>query len=124
MPIWGYIGLGALAAGLLGGWTVRDWKADSDDKAAVEALIKAKDEAHAALDKQAAGFEQWRAAQEPAKLETRNTIREIYRDAPPVSAECATPPAVVSVLEAARQRANAASAGQSGAALPGPATAP
>lgn len=124
MPIWAYIGGGALAAGLLGGWTVRDWKADSDDKAAVEALLEAKDEGYRKLDEQAAGFEQWRSQQDPAKLETRNTIREIYKNAPPISADCATPPAVVRVLETARQRANAAASGLAGAALSGPAIAP
>lgn len=118
IPIWGYIGAGAFLAGALGGWTVRDWKADSDDKATVEALIKAKDEGYRKLGEQAASFEQWKAAQEPSKLETRNTIREIYKNAPPVPAECATPGAIVSVLEAARQRANTAVSGQSGAALP------
>jgi hypothetical protein len=114
------IGAGVtLLAGLLGGWTVRDWKADHDALAAVEAADKLRDQMQGKVDATAEKYEQIHAADEPARLETRNTIREIYRNAPPVPVECRIPDAVAVVLDAARQRANAKAGGQSGAEVPG-----
>lgn len=110
----------AIAAGFLGGWTVRDWKADRDALAAVEKAERIRDKMQGKLDASAESYERGRAAEEPARLETRNTIREIYRDAPPVPVVCSIPDAAALVLENARQRANAAAAGQSGGPVPGP----
>ncbi|KKC24840.1 hypothetical protein [Sphingomonas sp. SRS2] len=117
------IGAGVvLLAGLLGGWTVRDWKADADALKAVEARDALRERMQGKVDAGAARYEQARAEAEPATVETRNTIREIYRDGPPIPAECSVPDAVAVMLDAARIRANGAAAGQSGAAMPRPPT--
>jgi hypothetical protein len=79
--------------------------------------MTAKDEALAAVTISATRYEQWRAAQEPARIETRNTIREIFRDTP-VPAECAAPDALVGLLVDKASIANAAAVGQSGATMP------
>lgn len=117
-----YIVGGALLAGALGGWTVRDWKADSDALAAVVKTEKIRDQMQGKIDDAATKYEQGRANDGPAQIETRNTIREIYRDGPPIPVECSVPDAVAVVLDAARQRANAATTGQSGAVVPPTAT--
>lgn len=121
MTMWAYASGAALIVGSLAGWSVRDAYADADRTEAAEAMLTATVKAAKDMNAQAAGYEAVRAAQEPSQLVERNTIREIHRALPPPAAECATPAAVVSVLDAARQRANAAAIGQSGTALPGPA---
>ena len=111
MPIWAYIGGGALLMGAIGGWTVRDWKADAAAKAAVEATAKLKDEMQEKMDLQATAYEVWRQGLEPQKIETRNTVREIYRDRK-IPAQCAVPAGAISLLEAVRATANSAASGE------------
>lgn len=103
--------LGALLLGVATGWTVRDWKADSDALAAADAARKAQERALAAVNKPAEHFETVVAELKPLEIETRNTIREVYRNVE-VPADCAVPAAGVSLLEAARLNANAAAAGE------------
>ena len=91
-PLVLYTAGGALLIGALGGWTVRDWKADSDQLAAVERANEAEKAAIAAVYKPSEGYEQVLADLRPREIETRNTIREVYRDVE-VPADCAVPPA-------------------------------
>lgn len=102
---------GSLLVGVLGGWTVRDWKADSDQLSALERANKAEKAAIAATYKPASEYERVLSDLRPREIETRNTIREVYRDVE-VPADCAVPAAAVSVLDDARLRANAAATGQ------------
>lgn len=110
----------AFLAGLLAGWTVRDWRADADN---FHALADALDRADQARDK---GLAEGKAyaefvANSLAQVGADQTkLREIYREVK-VPVECAVAPAAVSVLEDSRRRANSAAAGQLGTALPGPA---
>lgn len=108
----------AIVMGFLGGWTVRDWKADSAALAAAKAKEQMRDKMQAKVDAGSTRYEEWRASQEPGRVETRNTIREIFRNAPPVPAQCAAPDAFVGVLDNQTGRANAATLGQSGATVP------
>ena len=110
-PLVLYTAGGALLIGALGGWTVRDWKADSDQLAAVERANEAEKAAIAAVYKPSEGYEQVLADLRPREIETRNTIRDVYRDVE-VPADCAVPPAGVGVLDNARLRANAAATGE------------
>ena len=110
-PLVLYTAGGALLVGALGGWTIRDWKADSDQLAANNRLIAAKDAAVAAVNKPATDYEQVLSDLRPREIETRSTIREVYRDVE-VPADCAVPPAGVGVLNDARVRANAAATGE------------
>lgn len=110
-PLVLYGSIGALLVGFGAGWSVRDWKADADQLKQVERANRAEKAAIAAALKPSQDLEQTLAALRPAQIETRNTIREVYRDVK-VPSECAVPPAGVSLLEAARQRANASTTGE------------
>lgn len=112
-PLAGYIGAGALLAGALGGWTVRDWKADSD---ALKAEKRAQTEYVAAvqmLADQSLAYEALAQSLRAAERTDRETIREVYRNVQ-VPANCAADPAAGRVLSEAVARANAAASGQSG----------
>lgn len=116
-PIWGYIGAGSLLAGALAGWTVRDWKADSD---ALEASEKAQNEYLGAvqmLADQSLAYEALAQSLRSQERVDRETIRETFRNVP-VPANCAAPAAVGSLLDNAVKRANAAASGQSGSEVP------
>lgn len=89
-PLVLYTAGGALLVGALGGWTVRDWKADSDQLAANNRLIAAKDAAISAVNKPSSEYEQVLADLRPREIQTRNTIREVYRDVE-VPTDCAVP---------------------------------
>ncbi len=106
-PLVLYSAGGALLIGLMAGWSVRDWKADSDQLAAIERANKAEKAAIAAVAKPSADFEQVLADLRPREVETRNTIREVYRNVE-VPADCAVPAVGVGLLDDARVRANAA----------------
>lgn len=101
----------ALLLGLACGWTARDWKADSDELAAVEAAEKAKDAAVEAVRQSASNYEDIVAQLQPLEVETRNTIHEVYRNVE-VPADCAVSATGIRLLEQARLRANAAAAGE------------
>lgn len=109
----GALGL-ALAFG--GGWTVRDWKADSDALEAKEDADKARDAAVKLAYDASASFEGERATIHVEAAEARSTIREIYRDVQ-VPADCAVPAAGVRLLDKAIE-ATGATASQPSAALP------
>lgn len=112
-----YAALGALVLGLFAGWSIRDWKADSDTLAAVAKGGKAEAAMERVISAASDKFEQFRTLEAPAAIQRRDTIREIYRDVK-VPVECAVPPELIRLLADARQRANAATTGQSGAAVP------
>lgn len=110
-PIALYAGAGALLIGLATGWSVRDWKADADALRAVETANKAQQAAVAAVDTSSTKLETVVAELQPLEIETRNTIREVYRNVE-VPADCAVPAAGVRLLDDARLNANAAAAGE------------
>ncbi len=119
MPIWAYAAGGALLAGLLGGWTIRDWKADSDELAAVEAAIKQGKEQQQLADYQAGKYEEHRDAAQAAAQGRTTEIRTVYRDAGIVAdLDCVPHPDALRVLDAAATSAAAQAAGQPGAEVP------
>jgi hypothetical protein len=109
-----YVGASLIAFGA--GWTVRDWKADSDALEAVEAANKARDEAVAAAHAASASYEAQRAPIVVEAAKSENTIREIYRDNP--NAACPVPAAAVDSLRGTIDAANRAATGQPVATLP------
>jgi hypothetical protein len=117
IPLWGYIGSGALLAGALGGWTVRDWKADSDELKAEEKAFTQYQALTEALADASLSYEALAQGIRANERTDRETIREIYRNVQ-VPAECAVPAAGVSVLDNAVREANAATTGKPVSALP------
>lgn len=114
------IGAAALSiiAGFAGGWTVRDWKADSEALEAADAAQAREDAARAAIWQRADKREADREANEQRLATDRVTIKEYYRNAPPVPDNCAAPDAIVGVLQRAVATANASALGQSVEAMP------
>ncbi len=106
-----WIGLGTAVAAFLGGWTVRDWKADSDQLEAQTAIQEAyrekSEEQSAASLRYEILAQQLRSNERSDRVE----IRTIYRDVE-VPSECAAPPSVSELLDSAVERANAAAAGE------------
>lgn len=102
LPLWAY-GVGGavlLAVGFGGGWTVRDWKADSDALAAKKVADKVREAAVKAAYDASASFEGERAIIHVQAAEARSTIREVYRNVE-VPADCAVPAAGVRLLDRA-----------------------
>jgi len=117
LPLSAYIGAGALLTGLLGGWTVRDWKADSDEAKAEQKAFTQYAAMTEALADQSLALEYTVQSLRAAERSDRETIREIYRNVQ-VPADCAVPDAAVSLLDNAIDRANAAATGKPVSALP------
>jgi hypothetical protein len=120
LPPIAYAAIGALLLGVVSGWTVRDWKADADALAALQEAEDLRDEMQARVDESAKKYEELRSRRDGQKIQTRNTIREIYRDRP-IAVDCAVPPDAASVLQQAIDRANAAASGGDEPAVPKPA---
>lgn len=112
---WGAIG--AVLIGLFAGWSIRDWKADADTLAAYERADKLRDRMQAKIDTASQGYEDWRGDAEADRIETRNTIREIYRNVE-VPTDCAVPAAATSLLQERITSINATTSGQSGISVP------
>ena len=121
IPPWVLAGAAGVCilTGLAGGWTLRDWKADSDELAALQKAEATRDDLQKKLFAQATSFEAWRDKLEVNKVENRNTIREVFRNVP-VRADCAAPVAAYGLLAAQVTAANAATTGKLD--LPVPAT--
>jgi hypothetical protein len=116
-PLMGYIGGGALLAGALAGWTVRDWKADSDEAEAERKAFTQYTAMTEALADASLSYEVLAQNIRTSERKDRETIREIYRDKI-IPAECAVPADAVSLLDNAIERANAATSRQFGGTLP------
>lgn len=107
----------ALLGGLLAGWTLRDWKADADQLAALEKAQKREDSLRARAEARAAEYEESRNAEQAQSVVRQGELRTIYRDVP-VRADCGAPAAARGVLDSAVAAANARAAGEPGGALP------
>jgi hypothetical protein len=122
-PLWLYGGAGALLAGALAGWTVRDWKADSDALKAEESAFKQYTALTDALADQSLAYEVLAQSLRAEERRDRETIREIYRDRQ-VPAVCDVPVDALRVLDNAIERANSATPRQPSGTLPPPSAAP
>lgn len=129
MPIWlikhwQWAGMAAcLLLGFLGGWNVRDWKSDSDALKAVQKADKERERLTIKADAAAASYEAVRAKLGPIQHETRNTVREIYRDVQ-IPGGCAAPDAVRGLLQERVDSVNAVTSGEPTSILPEPAVNP
>ena len=110
-PLSGYIGAGALVAGLLGGWTVRDWKADSDEAKAKDRAFVQYQALTETLADQSLAYEVLAQSLRAGERADRETIRETFRNVE-VPAVCTPPAAIGSLLDNAVKRANSAASGE------------
>ena len=108
----------AMVLGVWGGWTVCTWREDAATlKGLKDATAQVKDQTTVLAN--AAKIYQGNQQSGQIQTNTReSTIREIYKTAPAVPANCAAPAGVRGVLEQAVDAANARAAGQSGGGLP------
>ncbi len=116
--VYGAAGLAAVAVGFFGGWTVRDWKRDSEVLQGFEKATEDLNKARETVDLAAGAYEQEKADAVTNTTLRENTIREIYRDAPPVDVDCAVPADAVGVLNDAVGSANARASGKPAPAVP------
>lgn len=121
IPPWVYAagaGLTFLAgAGL--GWTVRDWKADSDQLKAVEEALKVERELRDRLQASAEDYEGEKTDAQTQTIIRQGEIRTIYQDRE-VPGDCAAPDATRGVLTRSVATANARASGEPEVPVPGP----
>jgi hypothetical protein len=113
-PIMGYVAAGALVIGLASGWTVRDWRCDAAYSKALEKADKQRQEMQGKIDEVSTLYQTQRDQADVVVAGERQTIREIYKTLPAVSADCAPDYRVIGLLEGGINRANAAASGESG----------
>jgi hypothetical protein len=105
---------GALILGAASGYKVRDWQCDAAFAKALEKAEKLRVKKQEAVDDVSQTYEFERDQANVVSTERTNTIREIYKTAPAVAADCAAPDALRGLLESSVSDANAAASGKSG----------
>lgn len=115
-PLHGYIAAGIALSAFLAGWTVQGWRYQSREAKALEEAYRARDEAAAKANGLAADYEIAEAALNEYSRAAEAKVKVVYRDRK-VSADCALPVGAASLLDEARNNANAAITGKSGAAM-------
>jgi hypothetical protein len=122
MPIWALYAGGVLLLTVVGfgtGWQVREWKADSDELASVQAGIKRGKELQELADYKAGRYEEQRDEAQVAIRDRETQIRTIYRtNEIVVPAECEPPADALSVLDFGIFDANTQITGQFGSTVP------
>lgn len=106
-----YVAATALVLGALGGWTVRDWKSDSDEGKRLQAQAAALEAAQTRVDVAADKYEKERQRADEALAGRVNTVREYYKTTP-VSADCAVPAPMHGLLAQAVAASNARASGE------------
>jgi hypothetical protein len=117
-PIMFYVAAGTLVVGAVAGYKVRDWQCDAAYSKALEKAEKQRAEMQKAVDDVSQVYEVERDKADIVATERTNTIREIYKTAPAVPADCTPPDGVSGLLESGIRDANAAASGKPGGELP------
>lgn len=99
-PVTGYVAAGSILIGAIGGWTVRDYKADADIAKIERQLREAQDKQRALADKASSEYERGKAERTTATQRTKDRIREVYRDIE-VPANCEPPSDALRLLDEA-----------------------
>lgn len=98
------------------GWTVNGWRYKTREAKAIAAALEERDKANERANAIAYDFEMAKMALNDRSIETTTKIRTVYRDRK-VSADCAIPAGAASLLNDARNTANAAITGKPGSAV-------
>jgi hypothetical protein len=116
-PLIVYVAAGTLIIGAAAGYKVRDWQCDAAYSKALEKAEKQRAEMQKAVDDVSVVYEVERDKADIVATERTNTIREIYKTAPAVPADCTPPDGVSGLLEGSIRDANAAATGKPGVEL-------
>lgn len=108
----GYVAAGALAIGLASGWKIKDWQCDAAYSKALEKAEKQRQQMQGKIDEVSTLYQAERDKADVVVAGERETIREIYKTLPAVSADCVPGVRVVGLLEGGVSRANAAASGE------------
>ena len=108
----GYVAAGALAVGLTAGWKVKDWQCDAAYSAVLEKAEKQRQQMQGQIDEVSTLYQSERDKADVVVAGEKQTIREIYKTLPAVSADCAADVRIVRLLESGVSRANAAAASE------------
>jgi hypothetical protein len=119
-PIMFYVAAGTLVIGAAAGYKVRDWQCDAAYSKALEKAEKQRAEMQKAVDDVSFVYEEERDKANVVATERTNTIREIYKTAPAVPADCTPPDGVSRLLESGIRDANAAASGKLSVELSAP----
>jgi hypothetical protein len=111
-PIMGYVAAGALAIGLTAGWKVKDWQCDAAYSAVLEKAEKQRQQMQGQIDEVSTLYQSERDKADVVVAGEKQTIREIYKTLPNVSADCVPDVRIVRLLESGVSRANAAAASE------------
>lgn len=111
-PFMGYVAAGALAIGLASGWKIKDWQCDAAYSKALEKAEKQRQQMQGKIDEVSTLYQAERDKADVVVAGERETIREIYKTLPAVSADCVPDVRVVGLLEGGLSRANAAASGE------------
>lgn len=116
-PLIVYVAAGTLIIGAAAGYKVRDWQCDAAYSKALEKAEKQRAEMQKAVDDVSVVYEVERDKADIVATERTNTIREIYKTAPAIPADCTPPDGVSGLLEGSIRDANAAATGKPGIEL-------
>ena len=108
----GYVAAGALAIGLTAGWKIKDWQCDAAYSAVLEKAEKQRQQMQGQIDEVSTLYQSERDKADVVVAGEKQTIREIYKTLPAVSADCAADVRIVRLLEGSVSRANAAAASE------------
>ena len=111
-PFMGYVAAGALAIGLASGWKIKDWQCDAAYSKALEKAEKQRQQMQGKIDEVSTLYQAERDKADVVVAGERETIREIYKTLPAVSADCVPDVRIVRLLEGGVSRANAAAASE------------
>jgi hypothetical protein len=117
-PVMIYALAGALIVGAASGYKVRDWQCDAAYSKALEKAEKLRVKKQEVVDNVSETYEFERNQANVVATERTNTIREIYKTAPAIPADCAGSDALRGVLESSVRDANATTASQSSSEVP------
>ena len=117
-PLYIYVAAGTLVIGAAAGYKVRDWQCDAAYSKALEKAEKQRAEMQKAVDDVSQVYEVERDQANVVATERTNTIREIYKTAPAVPADCTPPDGISGLLESGIRDANAAATGKPSVELP------
>jgi len=108
----GYVAAGALVIGLASGWKIKDWQCDAAYSKALEKAEKQRQQMQGKIDEVSTLYQAEQDKADVVVAGERETIREIYKTLPAVSADCVPDVRVVGLLEGGVSRANAAASGE------------